>query len=427
MKQKEIFKFAKKIIKHERSLTGRGNIRTLKEIKKINKDLKIKSFKSGSKAFDWTVPNEWNVKNAYLVTPEGKKICEYKSNNLHLVGYSQPVKTNISREQLQDHLYSLKKQPSAIPYVTSYYKKAWGFCIEDKLRKKLKRGNYKVFIDSKFKKGKMVYGEIIIKGKSKKEILLSTYICHPEMANNETSGISVLTFLASWIKKKKRHFTYRIIFIPETIGAIAYINKNLINLKKNLIAGYIITCVGDENSFSYIPSRQGNTTSDYVAKLILNKYTKKYKIYSWLDRGSDERQFCSPGIDLPVCSVTKSKYGKYKEYHTSLDSLDKVVTSKGLNESFNIYKKFMTYFEENKNFDSFFPKSIYLCEPHLSKRKLYPTTSIKNQNNNVKNLTNILSYCDGKRSIDQIASVTKNTIQKTNQILMLLKKKKIIN
>lgn len=426
MSQNSIYKFSKKIIRHERSLTGKGNLRTLKEIKKINKGLKIKHFKSGTNVFDWIVPNEWTVRKAFIITPEGKKICDYKKNNLYLVGYSQPKNIDISEKKLQKHIHSLKKQPNAIPYVTSYYKKTWGFCIEENLRKKFKKGTYKVLIDSKFKKGKMAYGEVVFKGKTKKEILLSTYICHPEMANNETSGISVLTFLANWIKKKRRKFTYRIIFIPETIGAIAYINRNLIDLKKNLIAGYIITCVGDENSFSYIPSRQGDTASDYVAKLILKKHTKKYKTYSWLDRGSDERQFCSPGIDLPVCSITKTKYGKYKEYHTSLDKLDSVVTSKGLNESFNMYKKLITYFEENKDFDSFFPKSIYPCEPHLSKRNLYPTISIKNQNSYIRNLMNILSYCDGKKSINQIASITKNTIETTNKILTLLKKEKII-
>jgi len=424
--QNEIYKFAKKILRYERSLTGKGNLKTLKEIKKINTDLKIKSFGSGTKVFDWIVPKEWAVKDAYIITPTGEKICNYKTNNLSLVGYSRPINRNISIEKLQKHLHSLNRQPNAIPYVTSYYKKTWGFCIEDKLRKKLKKGNYKVFIDSKFKKGKMIYGEIVLKGKSKKEILLSTYICHPEMANNETSGISVLTYLAKWIEKKKRNFTYRIIFIPETIGAISYINKNIADLKKNLIAGYIVTCVGDENFFSYIPSRQGNTVSDYVAKLVLKKNTQKYKTYSWLDRGSDERQFCSPGVNLPVCSVTKSKYGNYKEYHTSLDRLGSLVTPKGLSESLNLYKKILIYFEKNKSFDSFFPKSVYQCEPHLSKRKLYPTISIKNKNNHTRNLVNILSYCDGKNSIDQIASLTKNTINQTNKILTLLKNKKII-
>lgn len=427
MTNKNIYNFAKKIIKYERSLSGKGNLKTLIEIKKINKDLKIKNFKSGSKVFDWVVPNEWHVKDAYIETPSKKKICNFKENNLHLLGYSIKVNKYVSLEKLQRHLFSLKNQPNAIPYVTSYYKRNWGFCIKDSLRKKLKKGKYKIVINSKFKKGNLPYGELLIKGKSKKEILLSTYICHPEMANNETSGISVLTFIARWITKRNRNFSYRILFIPETIGSIAYINKNFDLLKKKIIAGFIITCVGDENKFSYIPSRHGNTLSDHVSMYILKKYTKKFKIYRWLDRGSDERQFCAPGVDLPVCSITRSKYGTYKEYHTSLDKLDKVVTSKGLNESYKMYLKVINFFEKNNTYESFYPKNLYFCEPHLSKKKLYPTVSTKKQSVFIRNLTNILSYCDGKNSIEKIAELTENSIKKTQLIIKLLKNKKLVN
>ena len=427
MTKHQIYNFAKKIIKYKRSLTGIDNLKTLKDIKKVNKNLNIKSFSSGLKFFDWTIPYEWEIKDGYIITPSGNKICDFKKSCLHVIGYSIRISKTVSKTELNKHLYSLKNQPHAIPYVTSYYKKNWGFCIDHKTRSKLDEGKYKVFIDSKFKKGKMVFGEYIIKGKSKKEILLSTYICHPEMANNETSGISVLTFLANWISKKKRNFTYRIIFIPETIGSIAYISKNLKTLKKKLIAGYVVTCVGDENLFSYIPSRSGDSPSDYVAKLILKKYYKKFKKYSWLDRGSDERQFCSPGLNLPVCSVTKSKYGKFKEYHTSLDSLDTVVTSKGLNESFKLYKRIINFFEKNNNYKSFFPKSVYLCEPQLSKRKMYPSISFKKQSTYTRNMMNVLSYCDGNKSIEQIANLTKNNIYQTKKILKKLKSNKIIS
>ena len=246
------------------------------------------------------------------------------------------------------------------------------------------------------------------------------------MANNESSGISLLTYISKWIRKKKRNFTYRIIFIPETIGAIAYINKNLDILKKNVIGGYVVTCVGDEQKFSYIPSRYGKTLSDYVAKLVLKKNTKSFKKYSWLDRGSDERQFCSPGVDLPICSITRSKYGAYKEYHTSLDKLGNVVTSKGLNESYKMYTKILTYIESNYIYDSFFPKYVHLCEPHLSVRKLYPTLSIKNKNTFTRNIINILSYCDGNNSIEGISLLTKNSLKYTKNILSLLKRKKLI-
>ena len=208
----QIFNFAKKIISHPRSLSGHGVKKTLNCIKEILPQLKVKNFKSGEKVFDWKVPLEWNVYDAYIEKPNGQKICEYSKNKLHLVGYSVPKKMIVSKKELFKKLHSLPHLKNAIPYVTSYYKKDWGFCIKHKDKLKLKDGDYRIFINSKLKKGVLNYGELLIKGKSKKEILLSTYICHPEMANNETSGISVVTYLAKWISSKKRNFSYRIIF-----------------------------------------------------------------------------------------------------------------------------------------------------------------------------------------------------------------------
>ena len=422
----QIFNFAKKIIGHPRSLSGNGVRKTLNDIKEILSQIKIKSFKSGDKAFDWKIPLEWKVNDAYIVTPDGKKICEYNKNKLHLVGYSVPINKILSKKKLLKNLHSLPNLKNAIPYVTSYYKKDWGFCIAHNDKKKLKEGNYKVHINSKHKKGVLNYGELFIKGKSKKEILLSTYICHPEMANNETSGISVLTFLAKWITSKKRNFSYRIIFIPETIGSIAYIKKNLKNLKKNLIAGFVVTCVGDKKNFSYIPSRSGNTLSDFVAKIILKKNKKKFNTYSWLDRGSDERQFCAPNIDLPICSITKSKYGTYKEYHTSLDKLGTIVVPEGLNESFKIYKECINYLEYNFEAKFFIPTNNCFCEPHLSKRNLYPAISTTKTTSKVRSMMNILSYVDGKTSIIQIANLCHLSILEVKKYLIIFKKFNLI-
>jgi aminopeptidase-like protein len=422
----QIFNFAKKIIDHPRSLSGYGVRDTLKSIKQILPHMKIKNFKSGEQVFDWKIPLEWNVKNAYIVKPNGEKICEYIKNKLHLVGYSIPANKTLSKNKLLKKLHSLPNLKNAIPYVTSYYKKDWGFCIKHKDKLKLKEGNYKIFINSKHKKGVLNYGEILIKGKSKKEILFSTYICHPEMANNETSGISVVTYLAKWIASKKRNFSYRIIFIPETIGSIAYIKKNLKNLKKNLIAGFVVTCVGDKGNFSYIPSRAGNSLSDLVAKTILKKNKKKFNTYTWLDRGSDERQFCAPNIDLPVCSITKTKYGKYKEYHTSLDKLGTVVVEKGLNESFQIYKDCINYLEKSFEKDFFIPINNCFCEPHLSKRNLYPSISTIKTASKVKSMMNILSYVDGKTSIIQIANLCHLSTLEVKKYLIIFKKFNLI-
>ena len=285
------------------------------------------------------LPEEWHVNEAYIIDPEGKKICDFSKNNLHLVGYSSPFRGKMQLNDLQKYLHSLPDQPNAIPYITSYYERKWGFCLTQKQRDDLIEGQYEVMIDSKIFKGQLNYGELILPGKSEKEVFLSTYICHPSMANNELSGPTVLTFLAKWLSElKNRNYTFRLIFIPETIGSISYLSKNLEYLKK-VIAGFNISCVGDERSYSYLPSRNGNTISDKVAKHVLKWTDPNYKIYSWLDRGSDERQYCAPGVDLPIASILRTKYGEYPEYHTSLDNLDEVVTPKGLDGGYWILRR----------------------------------------------------------------------------------------
>ncbi len=416
----------KKLLPLNRSIMGKDNLKTLQILRKYNKNLKIKFFKSGVKVFDWKIPKEWKIKQAFILTPENKKICDFKENNLHLMGYSKKIRKKLSLNELQKNLFSLKNIPNAIPYITSYYKKNWGFCLTHYERKKLKKGIYKVLIDAEFKKGAMYYGEIFIKGKLKKEILFSTYICHPSMANNELSGPALAISLSKFLEKKKRRYSYRIIFNSETVGSIAYIKKNLINLKKNLLAGYILTCVGDERCYSFMPSRDGNTTSDRYALSVFKNIKKKKVYYSWLDRASDERQYCAPGIDLPICSIMRSKYGSFKEYHTSLDTIGRVVTAKGLNESFKIYKMIINNFEK-----SFFPKSKHKCEPFMTKYKLYP--SINNRSNwvipseiKIRNIMNFISFSDGQNSLDDIAKkirLKKNIISKIFRILL---KKKII-
>ena len=422
-----MLKLIKKLYPLNRSLMGPSNLQTLNILKKYNRNLKIKYFKTGEKFFDWKIPREWRIKEAYITTPDNKKICDFKNNNLHVVGYSKKITKILSLKELQKKLFSIIKNPDAVPYITSYYKKDWGFCIKHKDRRKLKNGNYRVLIDSKFIKGKMHYGEIFIKGELKKEILFSTYICHPSMANNELSGPVLATWIAQFLKSKRRRYSYRIVFTSETIGTIAFIKKNLSNLNKNLLAGYILTCVGDERCFSFIPSRTGNTTSDRFALKILDKVKKKVNYYSWLDRASDERQYCSPGIDLPICTIMKSKYGKFKEYHTSLDTIGRVVTKKGLYESLNVYKKLIAEYEKN-----FFPITNFKCEPFMTKHKLYRTTN--NRTNwatpaelQTRNIMNFLSWCDGKSSLEEIAVKIKLSSKNINKIFKLLLKKKLIH
>lgn len=375
-----------------RSLTGEGFRKSLNILKSDVglKDLKIYEVPTGTKCFDWEVPKEWNIRDAYIVDPSGTKICDFKLCNLHVVGYSIPVNIEISLKELQKHLYSLPEQPNAIPYITSYYKERWGFCISENERDKLLPGQYKVYIDSELKDGSLTYGELIIPGETQQEVFISSYLCHPSMANNELSGPVVTAFLAKWILSLKSiKYTYRIIIIPETIGSIAYLSRNYKKMKENTIAGFNVTCVGDDRAYSYLPSRDGNTFADKIAKHVLKHSQPDFLSYSFLDRGSDERQYCSTGIDLPVCSIMRSKYECYPEYHTSLDDLD-LVTPSGLLGGYKVLRQSIECIEANE-----IVFKTVLCEPQLGKRGLYPTISDKNTILEVEDMMNFLAYCDG--------------------------------
>ncbi len=379
-----------------RSITGNGVRETLK-ILRCHIPLKMMEVPTGTKVFDWEIPQEWNVKDAYVLDPAGKKIIDFKKNNLHLVGYSVPINKIVTLAELQEHLHSLPKQPEAIPYVTSYYEKKWGFCLAHQDRKKLKAGNYQVMIDSQLKNGSLTYGEMIIPGQSKKEVFLSTYICHPGMANNELSGPAVVTFLAKWILAAPRKYTYRIIFIPETIGSITYLSRHLRAMKKNMLVGFNISCVGDERNYSYVSTRNGNTYADKVVRYAFESLGKNFTAYSFLERGSDERQYNSPGVDLPVVSVSRSKYGTYPEYHTSLDNLS-LVTPTGLGDSLELLKNILEIVEKNRCY-----RNALLCEPQLGRRGLYPTTSQKGSADEAKRILDFLAYADGNNDLVDIS------------------------
>ena len=381
-----------------RSITGQGIRDSLEILKRELPSLIIKEVKTGEKCFDWLVPNEWNIREGYIKDPAGTVILDFKKNNLHVVGYSTPVDRVISLEELQQHLHSIVQLPDAVPYVTSYYKEYWGFCISQNQRESLKEGKYQVYIDSTLSSGVLNYAEILIPGESSKEIFLSTYICHPSMANNELSGPVVVTALVKYLQSRSNKYSYRIIYIPETIGSIVYLSKNLKELKSNVIAGFNITCVGDDRCYSYLPSRKGNTLSDIVAKHVLHHIDKNFIAYPWSERGSDERQYCAPGIDLPIASIMRSKYGEYPEYHTSLDRLGKVVTREGLEKSVEIYIKSLELLE-----NYCFPEVVFKCEPQMGKRGLYSNISKIDSANTSKIMMEVLTWSDGSTSIIQIA------------------------
>jgi len=404
-----------------RSITGNGLRESLMILKRYVPDLKIFEVPTGTMCFDWEVPKEWNINDAYIVTPDGDKICDFKKSNLHVVGYSVPIDRLISFDELQEHLHSLPDQPNAIPYVTSYYEEQWGFCISQNQRDMLIPGNYRVVIDSKLENGSLTYGELIIPSESSQEIFLSTYLCHPSMANNELSGPVVTVFIARWINSlKKRRHTYRIIFIPETIGSITYLSRNLESMKKNIVAGFNVTCIGDERAYSYLPSRNQKTLSDKAALHTLKHLHSDFITYSFLVRGSDERQYCAPGIDLPICSIMRSKYGCYPEYHTSLDDLD-FVTPKGLFGGYQVLKRSIECLELNETL-----KATILCEPNLGKRGLYPKLSTKNNPSNARVIINFLTYADGVLSNIEIADIINVPLWDLDKIIAKLKKEGLL-
>lgn len=410
-----------------RSITGRGTLKTLKIIKKELKELKIKKIKSGTKVYDWVIPSEWNVTEAYVTDKSNNKIIDFKKNNLHLVGYSIPVDKILNKKELFKNLYSQPNQPDAIPYVTSYYKKKWGFCISENKKKKFKKiynssDKFRVFINSKFNKnGNLVYGEYLIKGTSKKEILVSTYICHPSMANNELSGPILSMSLIDYFKNSSKQFySMRFLFIPETIGSIAYISKNFNHLKKNVIGGYNLTCVGDNRMHSCMLTKYGNMPSDDALLEAYRKLKIKPKIHSFLFRGSDERQYNAPGIDLNISSIYRTKFGCFPEYHTSLDDFN-LVKLKGVQGSFNVSKNAIKILQKKR-----FPKSTKLCEPNMGKRNLYQTLSTK-FDQPTRHLMDFLTYCDGKNSLEKISKFLGINIKKTKQIYSFLIKKNLIS
>ena len=416
----------KKLFPICRSITGDGIRSSLKIIKKKFPDLKITEKKSNTRVFDWKIPPEWNIKDAYVKDKYNKKIINFKKNNLHIVSYSIAVDKFISKKELLKRIHTIPKYPNAIPYVTSYYKKNWGFCSTYSQKKNITNSykdddKFKVVIDSSHKKeGSLTYGELTIKGKLQQVILISTYLCHPSMANNELSGPIVSLALIEYFQKKLPDKTLKFIFIPETIGSITYLNKNLNLLKKRMIGGFNLSCIGDEKNHSCMLSKYGKSKSD---KALLRAYKKlriKYKLYSYLERGSDERQYNSPGIDLGVSSIFRSKYNTFNEYHTSHDNF-KLVTKKGIYGGYKVAKTAIEILLKMQ-----IPKNLILCEPQMSKKNLYHSLSNNKIKQNTKNIMNFLQFADGSNELKEISKYIKCNLAETKKIYDILLKKRLI-
>ncbi len=426
-----------KIFPIMRSITGEGNRQTLRILKEFVPGLEIKEISSGTKVFDWTIPEEWNVRGAWVKNSLGEKIIELKNSNLHVVNYSIPFNGKISLEELKEHLYTLPNQPDKIPYITSYYKKRWGFCLSQNDFDKLENGDYEVLIDSSLGRGSLSYGEVFIPGKSKEEILFSSYICHPSQANDSLSGISLCAVLARELMKRKLKYSYRFLFIPETIGAIAWLSMNEEKIS-NILGGYVVTCVGDAGKFTYKRSRQQNHFIDRAALKVLVNYKEDFKIRKFdPSDGSDERQFSSPGFNIAVGSLMRTKYGEFKEYHNSGDNLD-FVEPVFLGDSFKKYLEIIEMLEsgnvrEEENLDEGYTdgeKYLNLnpkCEPQLGKRDLYETIGGRTAVEiNESAIFWVLNFSDGKHSLEGISEKSGLGFEEIKKAAEILEEKELL-
>ncbi len=399
---KKMYSFCSRIFPICRSITGDGVRETFRLLQEEIPDIPITMYEveSGTQVLDWTVPKEWNIRDAWIERPDGERICEFRKNNLHILHYSVPVDETVSLEELKQHITTLKDQPDLIPYASSYYKERWGFCMTYHELESLPEGEYRVRIDSTLEPGSLTYGEMIFPGETDEEIFFSSYTCHPSMANNECSGPSLMMALARYLKDlPRRRYTYRLVLAPETIGAITYLSRNLDYMKKHVIAGFNLTCVGDDRTYSLIHSRYGDTAADRVLENVLKYHAPDYDSYPYTARGSDERQYQAPGVDIPLVCFCRSKYHIYPEYHTSADNLD-LISPEGLQGSFDVMVKVIQAMEHNR-----FYRVTTLGEPQLGKRGLVPTMSSKETYQETLALKDLIAYADGRNDLIGISNI----------------------
>jgi len=392
--------WARELYPIPRSLTGDGVRQTLDYLSVLNPILQTKGVKSGQPVFDWNVPEEWKIVDAYIEhLDSGQRFAEFSKLNLHVVGYSEPVDQIMSLDQLKPKIFTHPDQPDWVPYVTSYYKRSWGFCMSEREKASLPLGDYRVVIDSALFEGEMLYADARIVGESEKEVFFSSYICHPSMANNELSGPVLISALMRYVDKEipKPLFSYRFVLVPETIGSLTYLDQNMDELKSKVVCGFNLSCVGDDRSYSHVESRLGATLADRALEASFIGLPNARK-YSFLERGSDERQYCAPGVDLPLAGFCRSKYHEYPEYHTSADNFE-VVSEAGLQGAYDVLTTIIRAFE-----GGLYPKVRVLGEPQLGKRGLYPTTSQRGSYDGVRARMDVLAYADGAHSVFDIAT-----------------------
>ena len=381
-----------------RSITGDGVRRSL-QIVGDGLPMTVAEVPSGTSCFDWTVPDEWTVRDAYVMDQAGNRVIDFQAHNLHLVGYSEPFSGSLTLDELTPHLHSRPDLPDAIPYVTAYYAGTWGFCLTDRDRQALTPQTYQVEVDTDLAPGNLTYGEVLIPGDSPREVLLATNVCHPSMANNELSGPVVLAHLARYLMGRRNRLSYRIVFLPETIGAIAYLRRHSETMKERTIAGLQVVCVGGPDDFCYLETPSGDALVDRIVRRVLRHEGVGHSVLDHTHRASDERQWCSPGIGLPVGSLMKTRYHDYDAYHTSLDDLD-FVRPEHLAASFDLYVRCLDALDGARTYRAILAGG----EPNLGSRGLYPALGGRSHEDMDANLLlDVLAYSDGTRTADCLA------------------------
>ncbi|HEY1360126.1 MAG TPA: DUF4910 domain-containing protein [Thermoleophilaceae bacterium] len=377
-----------------RSLTGDGVRETL-SILREHVPLEVREVPSGTPVLDWTVPREWNIREAWIEGPNGSRVVDFADSNLHVVGYSTPVRARLSLEELRKHLHSLPDQPDWIPYRTSYWKEAWGFCLPHRRLEQLPKGEYEVVIDSSLEDGHLTYGELLVEGESEEEILISTHVCHPSLANDNLSGIAVSVFLAAELLGTRPRHSYRFLFVPGTIGPITWLALNEERLHR-ISHGLVLTLLGGPGGFVYKRSRRGDAHVDRAAAHVLRG---RGELRDFDPYGYDERQYCSPGFDLPVGRLTRTPHGEFPEYHTSADDLSLVEPAR-LQEALGVVREIVRLLEDNGSYRNLSPKG----EPQLGRRGLYGSLGGGGEGREREEaLLWVLSFSDGQHTLLDIA------------------------
>ena len=404
-----------------RSITGDGFRQSLNIIREQVPEMKVFEVPTGTQVFDWTVPKEWNIRGGWIRRMNGETVIDFRDSNLHVLGYSVPVHQKVSREELMEHVYTQPEQPDWIPYVTSYYKERWGFCMSEHQKQQMADEAYEVMIDSTLEDGSLTYGELIVPGETDDEVFFSTYLCHPSMANNELSGPCLMAALINYVNSlPRRRYTYRFVIVPETIGSITYLSRNLEAMQQHVKAGFVLSCVGDDRTYSMVSTKYEDTLADRVLENVLRFHAPDFIRYSFMKRASDERQYGSAGVGLPVCAFCRSKYHEYPEYHTSADDLS-LISPEGLQGSYDVMVKVINALEHNRHYRMTCP-----CEPQLGKRGLYPTISQKGTYEAFRAMQHFTAYADGRNDLIGISNLIGTPVDQLITIVAKLTEHKLL-